>query len=162
VSLLVTLLLIAEGVVAAPIRIDDQNGHARSVPGAKPTLVIYEDQDGGKENTHAKDVLGKINTKLENQARVDVLAVADLEKWNWWPAKKYALADIQKTAKEKRTTVYLDWTGAVRKAWGLQPRHSYLILVAPDGRVLFSSQGDLSPARLSELIARLQTFGVVP
>jgi hypothetical protein len=158
----VALLLIAHGAVAAPVRVEDQNGNARNVPGARPVLVIYEDQEGGKTNLHAKEVIGKINSSTANQAKVDVYPVADLEKWNWWPAKGHALKDIQKTAAAKKTTIYLDWTGAVRKAWNLAKHRNSLILVGTDGRVLFSSEGDLSEARLQELIAKLVGFGVQP
>jgi Bacterial protein of unknown function (YtfJ_HI0045) len=124
--------------------------------------VIYEDQEGGKTNLHAKEVIGKINSSTANQAKVDVYPVADLEKWNWWPAKGHALKDIQKTAAAKKTTIYLDWAGAVRKAWNLAKHRNSLILVGTDGTVLFSSEGDLSEARLQELIAKLVAFGVQP
>jgi hypothetical protein len=160
--ILLALLLIAQSAVAPPVRVEDQNGNVKSIPGDKPMLVIYEDQDGGKTNLHAKDVIGRINTNTANQAKVDVLPVADLEKWNWWPAKSHALKDIQKTAVEKRTTIYLDWTGAVRKAWNLAKKRSSLVLVGTDGKVLFASEGDISEARLQELIARLVGFGVKP
>jgi hypothetical protein len=162
VKLLLALLV---GALASPVSVVDQDGNPRNVPSAKPTLLIYEDQDGGKQSQHCKDVVGKINTSVENQRKVDVFPVADLEKWNWWPAKKYALADIQKTAKEKRTTIYLDWTGAVRKAWGLAKKKNNLILVAPlsdGGKVLFASEGECTDAQLAELVAKLTSFGVKP
>jgi hypothetical protein len=159
-QLLVALLMIAEGAIAPAVKLEDQSGNPRDVPGPRPTLLIYEDQDGGKENKHAKDVLGQLNAKKENQARVDVLPVADLEKWNWWPAKKYALADIQKTATAKKTTIYIDWKGQVRKSWNLSKGKNHLVLVGTDGKVLFISQGDCSEAQLQDLLAKLATFGV--
>src|SRR5205814_1324588 len=135
-ALVVTLLLIAQGAIAPPVKLEDQSGNVRDVPGPRPTLLIYEDQDGGKQNQHAKDVLGKLNSTKENQSKIDVLPVADLEKWNWWPAKKYALADLRKTAATKNTTIYIDWTGQVRKSWNLSKAKNHLILLAPDGKVL--------------------------
>lgn len=159
------LLALLVGAVVSPVSVIDQDGHGKAIPSGKPMLLIYEDQDGGKQSQHCKEVLGKINSSVENQQKVDVLAVADLEKWNWWPAKKYALADIQKTAREKKTTIYLDWTGAVRKAWGLAAKKNNLILVgaATDGgRVLFASEGECSDAQLKELVGKLVSFGVKP
>lgn len=158
---LLTALLIAQGALAPTATVVDQHGAARAVPSAsRPTLVIYEDQDGGKENQHAKAVIGRINTSLSNQAKLDVLPVADLEKWNWWPAKKYALADVQKTAAKNRTTVYIDWTGGLRKAWSLPKGHSCFVLIGPDGKVRFASQGELSEVRLRELVALLAALGL--
>ena len=155
-------LLIAQGVVTLPVRVEDQDGNVKAIPGPKPVLVIYEDQEGGKENLHAKDVIGRLNTPPANRAFVDVLPVADLEKWNWWPARKHALAEIQKTARDKRTTIFIDWSGAGRRAWGLAKKRSALVLVGTDGRVLFSSEGELPPARLEALVALLRGFGMKP
>ncbi len=152
-------LLIAEGTVAPQVRVQDQDGHEKTLPANHPILVIYEDQDGGKQNHHAKDVIGKLNTDKANQARVDVLPIADLEKWNWWPAKKYALADIQKQARQKRTTIYLDWTGQLRKSWQLDKAKNHLILIGTDGKVLFTSQGECPPAVLDRLLSILAGFG---
>ena len=156
------LFALAVGAMVSAVSVVDQDGNPRNVPSAKPTLLIYEDQDGGKQSQHCKDVIGKINTPKENQEKVDVVAIADLEKYNWWPAKKYALADIQKMAKDKKTTIYLDWTGSIRKAWGLQKAKNNLILVGTDGKVLYASEGECSESQLKELIAKMVSFGVKP
>ncbi|MFI5291062.1 MAG: hypothetical protein ACHQ17_15485, partial [Polyangia bacterium] len=75
-------LLIAQGALAPSVTVVDQLGRSKSAPSAqKPVLVIYEDQDGGKENQHAKQVIGRINSSAANQAKIDVLPVANLEKW---------------------------------------------------------------------------------
>ena len=154
-------LLIAQGALAPSVTVVDQLGRSKSAPSAKkPVLVIYEDQDGGKENQHAKQVIGRINSSAANQAKIDVLPVANLEKWDWWPARKYALADIRKKAAAQRTTIYLDWKGQVRKAWDLPKGHSSLILLGTDGKVRFSSEGELSAARLKELLALLASLGL--
>jgi hypothetical protein len=160
VKLLYCALLLAAGATVAPVRVEDQDAHARSIPSGKPTLVIYEDQDARAQSRHAKDVIGRVNTLVENQARVDVLPIADLEKWNWWPAKKYALADIRKKAKETRSTIYLDWTGALRKSWGLERKQSHLVLVDGSGRVLWAHAGECGDDCLRELIGKLAALGV--
>jgi hypothetical protein len=153
------LLLLAEGATVPSVELEDHQGHVRAVPGPRPTLLIYEDQDGGKQSLHAKEVLGQLNSTKENQAKVDVLPVADVEKWNWWPAKKYAIADVRKQAAEKRTTIYLDWTGQVRKRWGLAKGKNHLILVGADGKLLFASEGDCSQAALDRLLGKLGELG---
>ena len=152
-------LLIAEGTVAPQARVRDQDGHEKIIPAGRALLVIYEDQEGGKQSHHAKDLIGKLNTDKANQSRVDVVPIADLEKWNWWPAKKYALADIQKQAREKHTTIYLDWTGQLRKSWQLDKAKNHLILIGTDGRVLFASQGECPQSSLDRLLALLASFG---
>jgi hypothetical protein len=156
------LMALALGALVSPVSVVDQDGRSKAIPGGKPTLLIYEDQDGGKQSQHCKDVIGKINSSVENQQKVDVLPIADLEKWNWWPAKKYALADIQKTARDKKTTIYLDWTGSVRKAWGLPKKKNNLILIGTDAKVLFATEGECTDAQLADLTAKLTAFGVKP
>jgi len=158
-SMSIALAMVATGESARAVQFTDQDGHVRAVPSAKPTLVIYDDDDGRKTNHPAKDLLGKLNSSLANQALVDVFPVADLAKWDWWPAKKYALTDIQKIAHEKKTTIYLDWKGTVRKAWGLAKGKSNLVLVGTDGKVLFSSQGECNQAQIDQLVGILQKLG---
>jgi predicted transcriptional regulator len=159
--LAVVIALVARGAVAPPVTVADSTGRPRRFPDAtKPMLVIYEDQDGGKDNRRAKEILGRVNASAENRAKVEAVAVADLEKWDWWPARKYALDDIRKTEAQKATTILLDWKGEIRKAWGLPKGKNSLILVAPDGKVLWSSQGTLSEAQIEELLALLRSLGL--
>jgi len=161
-SLVLSLLaLIVRGAIAPPVVLHDTAGRIRQVPDQKiPILVIYEDQDGGKDNRAAKDFLGRVNSTADNRARCEAIAVADVEKYDWWPAKKYVLADIQKSEAQKKTTIYIDWKGAVRKAWGLGKGKNNLVLVAPDGKVLWSSTGTLTSAQLEELSGILRDLGL--
>ena len=153
--------LIARGAIAPPVVLHDTAGRTRQVPDQKiPILVIYEDQDGGKDNRAAKELLGRINAAADNRARCEAIAVADVEKYDWWPAKKYVLADIQKSEAQKKTIIYIDWKGAVRKAWGLGKGKNNLILVAPDGKVLWSSTGTLSQPQVDELTSILRNLGL--
>lgn len=155
------IALVARGAVAPSVTVADSAGRPHRFPdAAKPMLVIYEDQDGGKDNRHAKEVLGRVNASAENRAKVEAIAVADLEKWNWWPARKYALDDIRKAESAKATTILLDWKGEIRKAWGLPKGKNSLILVAPDGKVLWSSEGTISDAQIEELLALLRSLGL--
>ena len=48
----------------------------------------------------------------------------------------------------------------MRKAWDLPKGHSSLILLGTDGKVRFSSEGELSAARLKELLALLASLGL--
>lgn len=155
------IALVARGSVAPTVTVADSAGRPHRFPDAqKPMLVIYEDQDGGKDNKRAKELLGRINASVENRAKVEAIAVADLEKWNWWPARKYALDDIRKAEAQRSTTILLDWKGEVRKAWGLAKGKNSLILVATDGKVLWSSEGTLSEAQTTELVTLLRSLGL--
>jgi predicted transcriptional regulator len=157
---LVLFALLARGSIGPSVTIESSAGKSRSLPEGKPILVIYEDQDGGKDNVAVKEMLGRINASPENRAHCESIAVADVEKWNWWPAKKYALDDIRKAEKAKSTVVWLDWKGSVRKAWGLARGKNNLVLIAPDGKILWSSSGTLQPADRDALLDVLRSLGV--
>ncbi len=153
--------LLAVGALAPRVYVPDHRNDLRSFPDEKQALlVIYEDQDGGKQNKPIKEILGKLNSDPKNRAKVDVVAVADLEKWSWWPARKYALADVQKAATEKKTTIYLDWKGELRRTWGLSKGKSNLVLVGTDGIVRFASEGPITDEQQKALLAELARMGV--
>ena len=150
------------GVGTTPAHVQVENVAARAMrplPDARPLLVMYEDKDAQTQNDKARKVLGRITDRAENRARFEFVAVADVAAWNWWPAKKYVLADLQKIAARENTTLFADWTGAVRKAWGLKAHVSTLVLTAPDGKVLFSGEGTLSDAQIATLVGELAKLG---
>jgi hypothetical protein len=134
-------------------------GVKRPLPDAHPVLVMYEDKDAQKQNERARQVLGKITDRPENRARFEFVAVADVDAWNWWPAKKYVLADLKKIALKENTRLFADWTGAVKKAWGFKPHKSVLLLAASDGTVKFAAEGALTEAQLQALVAELKALG---
>jgi uncharacterized YtfJ-like protein len=134
-------------------------GRLRPLPDARPVLVMYEDKDAQHQNDHARNVLGRINDRAENRARFEFVAVADVASWNWWPAKRYVLDDLKKIATRENTPLFADWTGALRKTWGLKAHKSTLILASSDGKVLFAGEGTLSDAQLATLVAQLRALG---
>ncbi|HEX6839780.1 MAG TPA: YtfJ family protein [Polyangia bacterium] len=150
----------AVGAIAPRVEVENVAARAmRPLPDARPVLVMYEDKDAQTQNEHARKVLGRINDRAENRARFEFAAVADVAKWNWWPAKKYVLEDLQQIAARENTVLFADWTGAVRKAWGLTAHKSALVLTASDGKVLFAADGTLTDAQLTALVAELKKLG---
>src|SRR5688572_28038487 len=130
--------LIGVGQIAPPATLSDDQGGSRTLPeGAAPVLVIYEDQEGGKQNRAMKDLIAAWHDPPANRDKLVVWPVADLSKWNWWPARKHALKDVQRAAREGNTRILIDWTGALQKAWGLARKRNSVVLVV-DGKVRFA------------------------
>ena len=149
-------------VGALPARVEVEDVAARRMrplPDARPVLVMYEDKDAQTQNDKARKVLGRITDQAFNRAIFEFAAVADVASYNWWPAKKYVLADLQKIAARENTVLFADWTGAVRKAWGLKEHKSTLVLTGADGKVLFAGEGTLSDAQIAALVAELKKLG---
>lgn len=154
------LALPAVGAALPRVEVDDvAAGHKRPLPDAHPVLVMYEDRDAQKQNERARAVLGRITDRAANRARFEFVAVADVAAWNWWPAKRYVLADLKQIARRENTTLFADWTGAVRKAWDLKQHKSVLVLAGADGKVLFASEGTVSEAQLQALVGELRKLG---
>jgi hypothetical protein len=143
------------------VTVEDTAGRPHPLPDHQlPILVIYEDRDAGQQNPRARQAVGRLSDRVENQSRFLVMAVADLEKWNWWPARHYALADLRAIARRENTPLYCDWKGAVRRAWGLSRGQSGFILVDTAGKVRFAGEGPLSEGQIAELVAELGRLGV--
>src|SRR3954471_18038916 len=104
----------------APLVIFEQtDGKKVTLPQSRVTLVFYEDKDAGPQKQRPRDVVGPITDKPENKPLLNFMAVADLEKWNWFPAKTYAIKEMSKIEKKEDCTLYADWHGVVRKSWKL-------------------------------------------
>jgi predicted transcriptional regulator len=149
--------------VGAPlprVEVDDvAAGKKRPLPDVRAVLVMYEDKDAQKQNEAARKVLGKITDRAENRARFEFVAVADVDAWNWWPAKRYVLADLKQIAQRENTRLFADWTGTLRKAWGLRKHKSVVILATSDGKVRFAGEGTLTAAQIAALVAELKSLG---
>lgn len=155
------LTMISVGQIATPLHLPDQLGHDHALLEAgRPTLVVHEDQEGGKQNQAIKALIAAYHDPVANRAKLTVWPVADLQKWAWWPAKGHALADVKKSAAKNNTQILVDWTGAVRKAWGLAKGKNSLVLIGADGKVVFASEGECSAAQKEALEQALRTLGL--
>ena len=153
--------LIAIGQAAGVVTLDDELGQHHALPeSGQPLLVVYEDQDGGKQNKSTKALISAYHEPLANRARLTVWPVADLSKWNWWPAKGHALKDVKKSAAQSNTHILIDWTGALHQAWGFHRGKNSILLVGADGKVRFASEGEHSPEQRLALEAELKALGL--
>ncbi len=164
-ALIVTRALGAPGAGATvpPVQVTDTQDHQRKLPTGKlPVLIFYEDKDAGAQNMDTRKGIGRFTDNRDNASRFELMAIADVEKWNFWPAKKYVLDDVRASEKKDGTPIWLDWTGEVRKSWGLTAGRSGVLLIDGDGKVRFAFEGPLGPARIDELCKRLVELGAVP
>jgi hypothetical protein len=166
-SILVSLIILPRMATALPavgdalstVEVMRQDGNARQLPrGPLPLLIQYEDKEAQSQNRRAREELGRINRKPHNHERYEFVAVADVEKWDWWPAKKYVLDELKAAAQRNNTAIFADWTGALRKRWGLA-RGKSVILFVVDGKVRFAGEGTLAEAQLAALVSAMREAG---
>jgi len=152
-----TFALPKEGAEAPNARVEDADGrglHISSLKG-KPILIVYEDKDSAKQNQSLKDDLSKLATGDKYNSRVALAAVADVSGYDFWPVKGFVKDAIRDESKKQKTTIYCDWDGSFRKAFGIQKGASNVILIGKDGHVLFAGSGVLGESSRKRLIELL-------
>ena len=144
------------------VEVVDVDGKTRALADPRRALLIfYEDKDAGAQNRRARALLGPITDRADNRARFELVAVADVEKWDFWPARKYVIDELRATERREQTRIWCDWKGRVRRALGLTRGKSGVVLVGGDGRCRFAGEGPLTDAQIADLMRRLDELGVI-
>lgn len=146
--------LLKEGSAAPDARVEDADGKVmrmQSLKG-KPILIVYEDRDSAKQNQPLKDDLSKLAAGDKYKSTIALAAIADVSSYDWWPAKGFVKDAIREESKKQKTTIYCDWNGGFRKAFGIKRGVSNVILVGRDGRVLFAMEGAMNADARKRLV----------
>ncbi|MDI1450671.1 YtfJ family protein [Polyangium sp. 6x1] len=153
----VSLALPKEGAEAPNARVEDADGRALQMSSlkGKPILIMYEDKDSAAQNQPLKDDLAKLGQGDKYKQKVAIAAIADVSSYDFWPAKGFVKDAIREESKKQKTTIYCDWDGSFRKAYGIRKGASNVILVGKDGRVLFAGSGALGTGDRKKLIELL-------
>lgn len=138
---------------------DDKPARLSTLRAGKPTLVFYEDKDGGGQNDRFKQRLGKLRETSPAAKKVVLLAVADVGNYDYWPAKGFVKSALRDAGKKAGITVWADWTTEGRKSLGAHAGKSNVVLLDAAGKVLWSSAGALTAAQESDLLARVEAAG---
>jgi predicted transcriptional regulator len=149
--------LVKEGASAPNARVEDADGKVlqmQSLKG-KPILIVYEDRDSAKQNQTLKDDLSKLASGDKYKTAVALAAIADVSSYDWWPAKGFVKDAIREESKKQKTTIYCDWNGGFRKAYGMKKGVSNIILVGRDGQVLFAAEGAIGADSRKRLVSLL-------
>lgn len=149
--------LLKEGAAAPNARVEDADGKVLQLQTlkGKPILIVYEDRDSAKQNQSLKDDLSKLATGDKYKQQIALAAIADVSSYDWWPAKGFVKDAIREESKKQKTTIYCDWDGGFRKAYGIKRGVSNVILVGRDGKVLFAAEGAISADARKRLVSLL-------
>lgn len=134
---------------------DDRVLDLRAVNG-KPILVIYEDQSSAKMNDALKVDLALLARGDRYRAAVVLVPVADVQDYDFWPARGFVKDAIRGESKKIGSTIYCDWDGTFQRSAGFQRGTSSVLLIGRDARVRFASQGQLDKAARAQVIALLR------
>ncbi|MBK7862646.1 MAG: hypothetical protein IPJ65_29370 [Archangiaceae bacterium] len=124
---------------------------------SRPTVLFYEDKDTNQLNQPLKDTLyalGKARSLLD---AASVVAIANVQGFDWFPARNFVVTAVKKTEVSIGVPVYLDWDGTMtKKPWSLNPKNATVMVLDPKGAVQFSYQGKLTEQKTAEVLALLE------
>lgn len=149
-----------EPEVVLDARVVTSRGQAVSLEArwGKPTVLFYEDRHSTALNQALKDELfarGKREGLLD---AVTVLAVANLQGFDWFPARDFALKAVRDAEAKAGISVYADWQGALTKApWRLSATTSNVVVLDAKGRLVLQAQGALDAQARERVLAALST-----
>lgn len=122
----------------------------------KPTIVFYEERDSTSLNQPLKDELFKRGKKENLLDAVQVVAVADLEGYNWFPARNFALKGVRDAQTKAGIPVYVDWSGTLRGApWKLKEKTSNVVLLDSNGDLALKLDGKVDEKMQRQLFDAL-------
>jgi predicted transcriptional regulator len=171
--LVLALLLVSRAVMAAPvlgvvlppIDLEDIDRHVRTLLGTSdtmPVVLIWEDADSAKHKQAAHAVVGRYSDNAANRSLFELVAIADLSHWDYWPARHYAREAFRKAAGEKGTHVWIDWKGALRSTAMLRKGESAFFVLDREHHVRYFAQGQLDDAQEKALDAAIAALGAKP
>lgn len=148
--------LLSGGPLDATLR-DSQNAPTRLARfRGKPTVVFYEDRTTQHQNDLFKRELWERGRALHLTQTTNVVAVADLRRYDFFPVRLVALQHIRDVEKHHNIPVLVDWNGALNAApWNLPRQASSVVVLDEGGRPVYVHSGPLGQA---EAEAAFQTL----
>lgn len=139
------------GAVATPIVIEDLDGKPIPVPTGVRAVVFYEDEKSGELNLRAHKKVAEIVDRHNGKPGFDVMIVADVQRFNYWPGKSFTLKELRRVQKAEKAPVFCDWTGGAMRGWSLARGIPSVTVLGRDGKVQFHVEGTLTPQQVVEL-----------
>lgn len=131
-----------------PIQLSDFRG--------KPTVLFYEDRDSRDQNRKVKDELWKRGKEAGLTGSANVVGVANLQAFDFWPARGFARSAVEDVEKKVGIKVLIDWKGALTTTpWNLPSKSSTVVLLDSEGSVRYAHSGAMSQKEMDELFTKL-------
>lgn len=135
-----------------PLRLSEYAGRV--------VVVVHEDKEANQQNKPLKDALGKV--LAAHRGKLIVVALADVSRYDYWPARGFVLKALRKLPQEEGAVVLADWKGALRQRLGLRRGESSVLVLGRDGGTAMLRRGDLSKADADALLAQVGSAAAAP
>ncbi|QDE80874.1 hypothetical protein BHS07_04525 [Myxococcus xanthus] len=122
----------------------------------KPVILFYEDKDSTKLNSTLKKELFARGQERGILDAAWVLAVANLQNFDFFPARQIALSFVRDEEKKVGVPILVDMDGALGKApWKLPVKTSNIVLLDSEGALVYRHSGRMKPDELTTFFAVL-------
>jgi hypothetical protein len=129
----------------------------------RPTVVFYEDRKSMEDNRLLKQQLEHLLAQNALLRRTRVLAVANLQEYNWFPARQFALAGVKSAEVKNRIALYIDLEGSLTRAPIQLPRAgASVLLVDEQGTIVFRHLGPLGDKQRGQMFSLLEQLSKKP
>jgi len=153
----------ALGPESSPLEATLQSADGEQTPlskwRGKPVILFYEDKDSTQLNGVLKEELfarGKQHGLLE---AAWVVAVANLEKFNFFPARQIALSHVRDEEKKVGVPILVDLEGTLGgPPWALPKKTSTVMLLDATGSVVYRYSGRLEEAERQTFFSALSSL----
>ena len=152
-GMLTAALLAASTSLAAPPQAGPMDATLRGSDGkevtlsrwrGKPVILFYEDRHSTTLNGPLKEALFSRGQELGLLDAAFVVAVANLESFDFFPARGIALSHVRDEEKKWGIPILVDLKGTLREApWNLPAHTSSVLLLDGNGALIYRYSGRL-------------------
>ncbi|EAU68785.1 hypothetical protein STIAU_8495 [Stigmatella aurantiaca DW4/3-1] len=122
----------------------------------KPVILFYEDKDSVNLNAKLKERLFELARERGLKDSAWVIAVANLEKFNFFPARQIALSYVKDEEKKAGVPILVDLEGTLgAEPWKLPMKTSTVMLLDAEGILLYRYSGRMAEKDMELFIALL-------
>jgi hypothetical protein len=146
--LLATHPALADTSEAVPMNATLWDSHGKEVSlshwRGKPVILFYEDRHSTTLNSALKEALFNRGREMGLLEAAHVVAVANLESFDFFPARDIALSHVRDEEKKWGISILVDLKGNMGAApWALPKKTSSVVLLTPEGAPVFRASGRL-------------------
>jgi hypothetical protein len=162
-AVLATRPVLAAPPEAVPMNATLWDSHGKEVAlsqwRGKPVILFYEDRHSTTLNASLKDALFNRGREMGLLQAAWVVAVANLESFNFFPARDIALSHVRGEEKKWGVPILVDLEGVLGAApWMLPKKTSSVMLMSADGRVIYSYSGRMDQEDMEVFFGHLGTL----
>lgn len=157
-----TALLAADPIATLETSTGAETSLGSVLARSKTTVLFYEDRDSTTLNQHVKEALfarGKSKGLLD---AVTVIAIANVMKWNWFPARNFVLKAVRDIESKVHVPIYLDFTGNLTRApWSFASDTSTVMVLSGSASAqqpVLQFKGRLSDDEVEKLFSTLEAL----